>query len=239
MPSRTRWARSNRCVKRSTLESPREASSRSSRPSSGSGSARSLRARHERDSSSSAPACPSPSSTSRSTGPGRLWLGRPDMRWKKQRVLLEYQGREFHDSDEQRAQRRGALRRGSATTAGLSCPYGTTTSTPTPSRIALVLQRGGRARDTRSTSLDLNGDPSAVLQHPNARARRDPGATIAGPGPLTQRTDCSFDQGGRHGIHKVARGRIALSIGEASGRIGLSVGRGNWWQSLASWTAGR
>lgn len=37
-------------------------------------------------------------------GPGRLWLGRPDMRWKKQRVLLEYQGREFHDSDEQRAQ---------------------------------------------------------------------------------------------------------------------------------------
>lgn len=37
-------------------------------------------------------------------GPDRLWLGRPDMRWKKQRLLLEYQGREFHDSDEQRAQ---------------------------------------------------------------------------------------------------------------------------------------
>jgi hypothetical protein len=36
-------------------------------------------------------------------GPGRLWLGRPDMRWTMQRVLLEYQGREFHDSDEQRA----------------------------------------------------------------------------------------------------------------------------------------
>lgn len=33
---------------------------------------------------------------------GRRWLGRPDMRWVKQRVLLEYQGREFHDSDEQR-----------------------------------------------------------------------------------------------------------------------------------------
>ncbi|WP_404387479.1 hypothetical protein [Humibacillus xanthopallidus] len=36
-------------------------------------------------------------------GPGRLWLGRPDMRWKKHRALLEYQGREFHDGDEQRA----------------------------------------------------------------------------------------------------------------------------------------
>jgi hypothetical protein len=36
-------------------------------------------------------------------GPGRLWLGRPDTRWKKQRTLLEYQGREFHDGDEQRA----------------------------------------------------------------------------------------------------------------------------------------
>lgn len=35
--------------------------------------------------------------------PGRRWLGRPDMRWTKQRLLLEYQGREFHDSDEQRA----------------------------------------------------------------------------------------------------------------------------------------
>jgi len=34
---------------------------------------------------------------------GRRWLGRPDMRWIKQRALLEYQGREFHDSDEQRA----------------------------------------------------------------------------------------------------------------------------------------
>ncbi|NUR81475.1 MAG: hypothetical protein HOQ21_13650 [Dermatophilaceae bacterium] len=31
------------------------------------------------------------------------WLGRPDMRWVKQRLLLEYQGREFHDADEQRA----------------------------------------------------------------------------------------------------------------------------------------
>ncbi|WP_461047921.1 hypothetical protein [Terrabacter koreensis] len=30
-------------------------------------------------------------------------LGRPDMRWVKQRLLLEYQGRDFHDSDEQRA----------------------------------------------------------------------------------------------------------------------------------------
>ena len=36
-------------------------------------------------------------------GPGRRWLGRPDMRWADRRVLLEYQGREFHDSDEQRA----------------------------------------------------------------------------------------------------------------------------------------
>jgi hypothetical protein len=36
-------------------------------------------------------------------GPGRLWLGRPDMRWKKHRTLLEYQGREFHDGEEQRA----------------------------------------------------------------------------------------------------------------------------------------
>jgi len=35
---------------------------------------------------------------------GHRWLGRPDMRWVEQRVLLEYQGREFHDSDEQRAQ---------------------------------------------------------------------------------------------------------------------------------------
>jgi hypothetical protein len=35
---------------------------------------------------------------------GNRWLGRPDMRWVKQRALLEYQGREFHDSDEQRAQ---------------------------------------------------------------------------------------------------------------------------------------
>ena len=33
-----------------------------------------------------------------------VWLGRPDMRWTEQRVLREYQGREFHDSDEQRAQ---------------------------------------------------------------------------------------------------------------------------------------
>ncbi|MFM6849411.1 MAG: hypothetical protein ACKOVB_09945 [Terrabacter sp.] len=32
----------------------------------------------------------------------RRWLGRPDMRWVDQRVLLEYQGREFHDSPEQR-----------------------------------------------------------------------------------------------------------------------------------------
>ncbi|WP_234423805.1 hypothetical protein [Intrasporangium calvum] len=31
------------------------------------------------------------------------WLGRPDMRWPEQRVLLEYQGREFHDSEDQRA----------------------------------------------------------------------------------------------------------------------------------------
>ncbi len=31
------------------------------------------------------------------------WLGRPDMKWRKARVLLEYQGREFHDSAEQRA----------------------------------------------------------------------------------------------------------------------------------------
>lgn len=31
------------------------------------------------------------------------WLGRPDLRWSGQRVILEYQGREFHDSDEQRA----------------------------------------------------------------------------------------------------------------------------------------
>ncbi|WP_141844827.1 hypothetical protein [Humibacillus xanthopallidus] len=35
---------------------------------------------------------------------GDRWLGRPDMRWVAQRALLEYQGREFHDSDEQRAQ---------------------------------------------------------------------------------------------------------------------------------------
>ena len=35
---------------------------------------------------------------------GDRWLGRPDMRWVEHRVLLEYQGREFHDSDEQRAQ---------------------------------------------------------------------------------------------------------------------------------------
>jgi hypothetical protein len=35
---------------------------------------------------------------------GDRWLGRPDMRWLAQRALLEYQGREFHDSDEQRAQ---------------------------------------------------------------------------------------------------------------------------------------
>ena len=33
---------------------------------------------------------------------GGRWLGRPDMRWVEQRVLLEYQGREFHDSPEQR-----------------------------------------------------------------------------------------------------------------------------------------
>ena len=33
-----------------------------------------------------------------------LWLGRPDLRWSEQRVLVEYQGREFHDSPEQRAQ---------------------------------------------------------------------------------------------------------------------------------------
>lgn len=37
-------------------------------------------------------------------GFGDRWLGRPDMRWPAQRVLLEYQGREFHESDEQRAQ---------------------------------------------------------------------------------------------------------------------------------------
>jgi hypothetical protein len=35
---------------------------------------------------------------------GRRWLGRPDMRWVEQRVLLEYQGRQFHDSLEQREQ---------------------------------------------------------------------------------------------------------------------------------------
>lgn len=33
---------------------------------------------------------------------GRRWLDRPDMRWVRQRVLLEYQGRDFHDSPEQR-----------------------------------------------------------------------------------------------------------------------------------------
>lgn len=32
-----------------------------------------------------------------------LWLGRPDLRWLEQRVVVEYQGREFHDSPEQRA----------------------------------------------------------------------------------------------------------------------------------------
>ncbi|GAA6527399.1 hypothetical protein IDVR_31960 [Intrasporangium sp. DVR] len=33
-----------------------------------------------------------------------VWLGRPDMMWRSARVLLEYQGREFHDSDHQRRQ---------------------------------------------------------------------------------------------------------------------------------------
>ncbi|WP_141819560.1 hypothetical protein [Humibacillus xanthopallidus] len=42
---------------------------------------------------------------------GDRWLGRPDMRWVAQRVLLEYQGREFHDSDEQRAADKVRFRR--------------------------------------------------------------------------------------------------------------------------------
>ncbi|HET7725461.1 MAG TPA: hypothetical protein VFK68_12530 [Propionibacteriaceae bacterium] len=42
---------------------------------------------------------------------GGRWLGRPDMRWVAQRVLLEYQGREFHDSDEQRAADKVRFRR--------------------------------------------------------------------------------------------------------------------------------
>ncbi len=42
---------------------------------------------------------------------GRRWLGRPDMRWRKQRVLLEYQGREFHESPEQREHDAARFRR--------------------------------------------------------------------------------------------------------------------------------
>lgn len=42
---------------------------------------------------------------------GDRWLGRPDMRWLAQRALLEYQGREFHDSDEQRAQDKARFQR--------------------------------------------------------------------------------------------------------------------------------
>ncbi len=33
----------------------------------------------------------------------RVWLGRPDLMWRKERVLIEYQGAEFHTSDEDRA----------------------------------------------------------------------------------------------------------------------------------------
>jgi hypothetical protein len=42
---------------------------------------------------------------------GNRWLGRPDMRWVKQRALLEYQGREFHEGDEQRARDNVRFRR--------------------------------------------------------------------------------------------------------------------------------
>src|SRR6478609_8274963 len=100
MPWRTPWAPSNRCVKRSKPAWPRGASSRCSRPSNGSGSVRSHRARPVLVRAG----LPEPELNQPVYAAGHRWLGRPDMRWVEQRVLLEYQGREFHDSDEQRAQ---------------------------------------------------------------------------------------------------------------------------------------
>ncbi len=172
MPSRTRWARSNRCARRSDARVAPRGKLTLLEASTGSEWARSHRARPARGSSSCGLAFPSPSSTSRSTGRGRLWLGRPDMRWTKQRVLLEYQGREFHDSDEQRAQDEVRFTRFSDD--GWSVVRsGTTTSTPTRPGLTLVLSVADEARPPAGRP-GPERDPSAVLQHPDARAGRDP-----------------------------------------------------------------
>ena len=85
-PWRPSWARSMGCATRWRLGPLPAASSLWSRPSTRSVSVRSRRARPARDSSSCGPDSRSQTSTGRCTHPADVWLGRPDMRWTKQRA---------------------------------------------------------------------------------------------------------------------------------------------------------
>ncbi len=87
-------------------------------------------------------------------GPGGVWLGRPDMRWTQQRVLGEYQGREFHDSDEQRAHDAQRFRRFTDDGWTVVEVWNDDVNTD-EARVALVLRVAGALNHPRA-SLDLN-----------------------------------------------------------------------------------
>jgi hypothetical protein len=76
------------------------------------------------------------------------------MRWTKQRVLGEYQGREFHDSDEQRAQDAQRFRRFTDDGWTVVEVWNDDVNTD-EARVALVLRVAGALNHPRE-GLDLN-----------------------------------------------------------------------------------
>ena len=174
-------------------------------------------------------------------GPGRLWLGRPDMRWKKQRVLLEYQGREFHDSDEQRAQDEVRFARFCDHDWAVVPVWNDHINTDQP-RIDLVLEVADKLGHPPA-SLDLNAIhprffSTRMLELAEIRARR-----LRARGRLTGPADGLLFRS-EEGATAYARlgGRNALSIEDVPGirevgRTECSLDRGGGTDALSdgSW----